>query len=637
MNKRECQPQVTVMNHKPNTTTVKEIAMSRHRSILRAALAAVLIYIYCSPTFAVDYSVFSGYSDSDYEDHGKYRMFGLMDSLEGMGLTRTRFVDASPWQFYENSFRSYSPFDPYWPYDAFRADYSTVTAFCGPAGTFKNTSTNQFYFLLRARDSFEGSTAITNDIVRLGESPGWFWNDSYSGYCRYFMALGSNTIAMGPAMSDNGYPTYSRPDLLDTTNPNDANPDKIWRSVMTNGLRMVMGHTDYAYTSVLDRGKWQRFKEYHDMGYSIAFSFASTALDAHPYNKPVVLTLGYNDTECSNIRYESELQTGRSSVALYTNVVPHIHCYWWGADRVRNVNGWYIWDGAGQTGTSNAGASETAALPRVAWAYESSDAGAAEDVTLEKYLKAFGAESSTMLFDPHQERATYKIADGRQLSIDRRTDCLLYRDAEVSALTGPSELSQDECIKRATSFLIGNKIVGPDEVVVDSVIKEGQVTITDQGAGNGSGSSRPHVARYTVVLKRNIGELPILTNDMDTIRVEIGQNGKIASLVSRYMYGRKVNQVESVAGALPNTEQAKTTLSTMGDIKSLRAGILPMSDGTYIPVYEVATVTFDDGQFPQPRVSYLRMDTLEPICGENSPADADPELESSVAAPATGN
>jgi hypothetical protein len=208
---------------------------------------------------------------------------------------------------------------------------------------------------------------------------------------------------------------------------------------------------------------------------------------------------------------------------------------------------------------------------------------------------------------------------------------LLYRDASVQAQTGPAGLSQEECIDRATSFLVGNKIVGPDEVKVDSIIRENYM-VTADGKGS-SNDSQPQVARYTVVFKRNIGELPILTNDADTIRVEIGRNGKIASLISRYKYGRKVSRLASMKGALASVRQATTTLSATGDIKNVRAGMLPMSDGTYLPVYEVASVTFPDGLLPRPQITYRRMDTLQIVDKDAASAGDVSVLESDEATP----
>ena len=276
MNKRECQPQAIVMNREPNTTIIKEIAMKRCRSILLAALAMVLIH--CSLTqadYCFGYSIFNGFNNEDYESCGKYQIQGIVDALEGMGLSACKRIGSTPWQFHENSFIDSSP-----SYDSIRADYSTVTVHCGHAGTFRDAWTNEFYFLIRARDEWQGSTAITSDIVRLGESYGYLLGDAYPGYCRYLMALGCNTIAIGPPMSADGQPTYSRPDLFDKTNPDHASPFKIWRPVMTDGLRMAMGYTDYSYASSDDYSKWLRLKDYHNMGYSIARSFAYTALDA---------------------------------------------------------------------------------------------------------------------------------------------------------------------------------------------------------------------------------------------------------------------------------------------------------------------------------------------------------------------
>ncbi len=594
--------------------------MNRLHSILPAAL--VLVLVHCLVTSAVDYSIFAGYDDTDYGNYGKYKVFGLMDAFDEMGLTPYKCLTSTPWQFYENMF-----VDQYWTYqypgfDSERADYSTLTVHCGHAGTFKDASTNTFYCVMRAKGEWGGSNAITSDILRLGESEGYFWGDPYPGYCRYFMALGCNTVAIGPAMSDNGHPTFSRPDLFSKTNPNHADPNNIWKPVMTNGLRMVMGHTDYEYGSIYDQSKYRRFKEYHDLGYSIAWSFANTALDAYSNHKPVVLTLGQDRNECIAIMNEPDFQTGRP------NGANELYCRWWGADRVRNYDGWYVWSGANGAGAADAGAGETAPLPSAGWAYDSSDSTAVEDATLVKYLTVLGVKNSAMLYDSPKERTIYKIADGRQVSIDRRTDCLLYQDTSVLALSGPSGLSGEECIDRAMSFLIGNKIVGPNEVEVDSVVKESYMMAAKQGTEDGSYSSQPQVARYTVVFKRNVGELPVLTDDTDTIRVEIGQNGKVASLVSRYKYGRTISKVESLKGALPNVQQAKIMLSTAGDIKSIKAGMLPMPDGTYLPVYEVVTVTLVDGLLPRPQITYHRMDTLEPVDRENASTGDDYQLGS---------
>lgn len=627
MNQRECQPQAIVMNHAPSTTVVKEIAMRRCRSILLAALATTLIH--CSLTQAdscFGYSIFDGFNNEDYECCAKYQIQGIVDALEAMGLSACKRIASTPWQFYENSF-----IDSYSPYDSIRADYSTVTVHCGHAGTFRDAGTNEFYFLIGARDEWQGSTAITSDIVRLGESYGYLPGDTYPGYCRYFMALGCNTIAIGPAMSADGQPTYSRPDLFDTTNPSHANPFKIWRPVMTDGLRMAMGYTDYSYASSDDYGKWLRLKDYHNMGYSIARSFAYTALDAHGDQKPVVLTMGEDQSECEEITNEWDFHTDRPRGNNY------LYYTWWGTNRVRDYDGSYVWDGASRTlrgpDKASAGVDEAAPLPTAGWVYKSRDSGTAEEASLLRYLNLFGCKGSTTLYAPLQDRASYKIVDGREVSLNRRTDSLCYRDAEALAMTGASKLTEAQCVDRATSFLVGNQIIGPDEVQVDSVISETHMAATAQEIVDGSYSSEPQVARYTVVFKRNIGELPILTNDVDTIRVEIGQNGKITSLISRYKYGRKITKLNSVKGALPNIRQARTMLATAGDVKRIKAGMLPMPDGTYLPVYEVTTVTFPDGLLPCPQITYRRMDTLEPVDRASPSAGDNHELESDEASP----
>ncbi|MBN1506410.1 MAG: hypothetical protein JW955_06170 [Sedimentisphaerales bacterium] len=590
--------------------------MNRHKFVVLAALATILIH--ASLTLAVDYFIASGYTDSEYNDYGWCKVAGLVDAFNGIGLTQYKLVGASPWQFYENSLMPSSNLR--WPFDAIRADYATLGVFCGHAGTFKDKSANKFCLFLQARDAFGGTDVIAGEMMALGESLSR--DSAYPGYCRYFMALGCNTVAMGPAMSDAGNPTFSRPDLYDRTNSNHADPAKIWWPVMTDGLRMVMGFTDYSYSGNLDRGKWQKFKTYYDMGGSIAWSFANTALDASSYHKPVVLTQGRDGDECLSIENEHYFRTYRP------NGNGTFRWHWWGSDRVRSFNGYYVWDGPDPAGASNGGADRTTDLPSEGWVYESSDAGAGEDPTIERYLAALGAESNAMLFDAPRERATYKIADGRQLSVDRRSGCLLYQDAQVSALNGPSGLSQDECIELARSFLIDSKIVGPNEVVVDSVVTETYMTVTDRQSDPASQNPEPQVARYTVVLKRNLGELPILTNDTDTIRVEIGQNGKIASLVSSYKYGRRVSKVESVKGALPDTWQARAVFAKSGSIQNIRAGMLPMPDGTYVPVYEVAAVTFPDGRLPVAQITCHRMDTLEPVVGDEASAGDDHTLGS---------
>jgi len=581
--------------------------MYRSKSILRAALAIVLIH--ASLTLAVGYALFSGYNDEEYHSYGKYKMFGLIDAFDGMGLQRDRYMASTPWQFHENSFidgyRDYS----YPEFDSARADYSTVTVHCGHAGTFRDPYTKDFYLIMQARDLWQGSDVITSGILRLGESYGYFYDDIYRGYCRYFLALGCNTVTLGPPMSDSGTPTYSRPDLFDKYNPNHANPFKIWGPVMTDGLRLVMGHTDFAYGSDRDRDKWRRFKDYRDSGYSIAWAFANTALDAHDNHKPVVMAMGNDLDECVAITNERNFQTSRPSGNNW------LYYIWWGSDRVRNYNGPYVWSQANEAGNVSAGSdisvNESTRLPTAAWSYESTDSATAEDEALVRYLDVFGLQSTTTLFGRFKEQATYKISDKRQICINRGSGSLYYQDAGVLAQTGPCGLSQDECILQASAFLLGNKIVGPNEVEIDSVISVNWMAATTDEIATGSYSSNPVIARYIIVFKRKLGNLPVLTNDTDTIRVEIGQNGKIASLVSHYKYGRRISALEATKGRLPNVRQAKAALSPSGVVRNVKAGILPADDGTYLPVYEVTTLASGDELLPRPQVTYHRMDTLE--------------------------
>jgi len=190
---------------------------------------------------------------------------------------------------------------------------------------------------------------------------------------------------------------------------------------------------------------------------------------------------------------------------------------------------------------------------------------------------------------------------------------LCYQDADVLSRTGPCELSEEECILRASTFLLGNKIVGPNEVEIERVISVNCMVATTDEIASESYSCEPTVTRYVVVFKRKLGELPILTNETDTIRVEVGQNGKIASLVSRYKYGRRTRMREATKGKLPNVRQAKVAFSALGAVRNVQAGILPMPDGTYLPAYEVTSLAPRDELFPRPQITYHRVDTLELI------------------------
>ena len=597
--------------------------MKKFSSILLTAL--IITVLHGSLASSATYSVFSGYDDSDYQT-GKYKMLGLLDAFDALGLNRVKYINSTTWQFYENTL-----VDRYWTYtypqfDSCRADYPTLSAFVGHAGTFKDRSANDFYFTMKCRDSWQGISRITSDTLRLGEACGYFSNDQYQGLCRYFMALGCNTIAIGPAMDDDDYPTYSRPDLFNKYNSNHANPFKIWRPVMTNGLRMAMGFTDYSYRQSSDRGKWKKFKDYWFSGQSIARSFAYTALDAHRWHKPVVLAMGANSSECEAIMNERSFRSSRPSGKS------NIRYTWWGSSRVRDYDGRYVWDNGDIADGPRGLADEAAPLPSDSAIYESIDSTDREDATLLRYLDLFGFKSSASLYDPLKDRAVYTIDEKRQVCINNRTGSLYYHDADVSALTGPCQLSKDECIDRAVSVLIDSQIVSPTEVEVDSVISEHYMVATTDGTDNASGSE-PKVARYTVVFKRKLGGLPILTNDTDTIRVEIGQSGKVASLVSHYRYGRKTVKAAPVQGTLPAVSEAKARLSTDGTIRDVQAGMLPLVDGTYIPVYEVTTLKSGPDMLTQPEVTYYAMDTLEVIdLGDGDAADGY-ELEDDGPAP----
>jgi len=79
----------------------------------------------------------------------------------------------------------------------------------GPTVTLRDCSVGEFYALLGTHNWRNGENSTTSDSMLLGESWG-----VYPGYCRYFFALGNDLLAKGPAMSDDGYPTFSWPAWL---------------------------------------------------------------------------------------------------------------------------------------------------------------------------------------------------------------------------------------------------------------------------------------------------------------------------------------------------------------------------------------------------------------------------------------
>jgi hypothetical protein len=109
--------------------------------------------------------------------------------------------------------------------------------------------------------------------------------------------------------------------------------------------------------------------------------------------------------------------------------------------------------------------------------------------------------------------------------------------------------------------------------------------------------------------------------------IELGGDGDVASLVSHYKYGRTVRTGGSFKPRFTTVDRAKAVFSATLPGEGVKAGLLPMQDGTYVPVYEVTTVTVDAQGTPNPRTEYFRADTLERVHASQTTPAAGYEVE----------
>ncbi len=597
--------------------------MSMREGSLCSVLAAVLVL--CSLSWASTFSLYSGFSDEQWDQVAKYHQWGLMDAFNAIGLTRLKYVPSTPREFEENAF-----VPEYWKYthpefDSVEADAATLTVHSGHGGTFKQTFEDSFDFMMQPKSAWNGIEMISGSIMGLGESQGYYAGDAYPGYCRYFMAMGCNTLAVGPAMSDDGHPTYSRPDLFDKYNSRHADPYKIWRKAMTDGLRMVMGFTDYSYGTPFDRENWGRFQDYYQKGYSIATCFAYTALNAHSAHKPVVVVQAETIEAChAMLDNEHDFKTDRPRSG--PGAPQYLACYWWGGDRVKAYDGPYVWSGSGGGDVKGGAAAASCAV------YQGTDSKEQEQAAMTRFLHALGIQGDVGFSSTLRKQALYHVDDKRFVWVDSGSGHLYYRDTRCQeGDVHPCRLAQEQAVDIASSFLATSQIVGKDEVAVDRVISVNRMVATKEEILSDTRTSDPEVARYIVVFKRNLGTLPILTERCDTVMVEVDPDGEVASLVSHYKCGRTVKKVASLKSRFANLDIAKASLAATLAAKDVKAGILPLEDGVYVPVYEVTTLGIAADGTPNPRIDYLRMDTLQPIEGSQAGPAQGYELEENTA------
>lgn len=174
-------------------------------------------------------------------------------------------------------------------------------------------------------------------------------------------------------------------------------------------------------------------------------------------------------------------------------------------------------------------------------------------------------------------------------------------------------LTKEECIDKAFSLLLDHSIVTQKEVELNSVISICQMVASEEEISTGVFNSEPEVIGYISVFKRKLGGLPILSNRVDTIKVEISGNGEVASLISNYKHGRILTERQLVQPLFATVKETKESLSWMGTIDDIEAGLLPLEDGDYVPVYKVTTLDAGSTSLPSLTVQYLRQDTLEQV------------------------
>lgn len=584
------------------------------RAYVLNAFALVLTIVSTGTAVNLDYGMYSGLNDEDYQK-AKYMQFGWRDAFNQLGLSQHKYIGSVPWQWYENSFvPSYRSYEiP--QFDSARADYSALTVYVGHSGTFQDARTKDFFFLMETRNSWNEVSYFTSDMVRLGESLGYLPDDDYPGYCRYVLALGCNAVAMGPAVFDGEHATYSRPDLFNPDHPDHANPFLIWGPVMTDGVRLVLGHTDYTYFSgSTDQDKYRRFADLLGGDCSIAEAFARTSREAFDAQKPVVIAQGATLQECESIIEDEDAFSNDRPLG---NAVRLLYC--WYEDRVLEHSDSSktrkVAANSHAVARSDKSISEISALPDTLALYTSEDSDEVQTETLRKYMHLLGVDKFDAVHGDAKTRKTLcKVDEDRKVVIDSRRGSLYYRDTKAArTYKGTCQLSKSECIDQALQLLVKNDIVAPEELCVNKTIAVSRWAATANEVASNVYTSSPEIVRYIVVLKRKLGALPILSNDADTITVEIGATGDLVSLTSEYAYGRTVTAQHAVAPIFRTVDEAKSGLPSVGAIRDLRTGLLADEDGGYLPVYEVITMANSSGLTPRPDVTYYRVDTLEEV------------------------
>jgi hypothetical protein len=578
-------------------------------------LAVAIVFIISSPLLSADYGIYCGDNDADYEIT-KYKQWALMNVFDSMGLNKGGYWWSNPWYFHENS-----EVESYWTYtypgfDSAMSDSTCVTVIDAHSGTYKDFSTNNYYFVIGTRYEWNGYNNISNlenygAVLRLGESSSYFGNDSYEGYCRYLILLGCNSVALGPASTSMGHITFSRPDLFQKDNSNHANLFKIWEPVMTDGLRLVLGYTNFAYSSTADYDNWVKFKDYYEKGCSIAQCFAETSLDADSRHIPVALSQGPSSEDCFKI-----IDNERTFV---TSRPRGTESKWWYAYRYwhrepLSDNSRALYRSGATSFEKDVFSNDTKHLSRSDYIYESTDSKKTEAEFSRRYLDSLGLGNANTMYEQRKEQTIYRLYSQDEARLDHRDGSFYYRNPEAYISKEDSViLTRDECIDRAFSLLVDHSIVTPMEIELDSVISIRQMAASEEEIATGVFNSEPEVIGYISVFKRKVGRLPILSNQVDTIKIEITRDGEVASLVSNYKHGRVLTEREAVQAPFTTVKEAQESLSWMGPVDDVEAGLLPMENGDYVPVYKVTTLDVDSTSSLHPEVQYLRQDTLEPV------------------------
>lgn len=570
-------------------------------------LAMAIVFIISSPLLSADYGIYCGNNDADHEIT-KYKQWALMDVFDSLGLSKDGYWWSSPYYSWEDS-------DISWSSDAFdsdRTDHSCVTVIDGRARTGKDPYTNDFFFQIETHYRWNGEKHISNlwrygAPLRLGESYGW-----HKGNCRYLMVLGSNTVAIGPARTSSYGLTFTRPDLFQTGNSDHANPYEIWGPVMTDGVRMVLGFTGAAYSSPSDEENWKRFKYYFDMGYSIAESFAHASIDADGRQIPVALAQGRSITACSNTIFNERYFT--SSRPFSNRYQPrYMKCFYWYLEPLSDYNRRF-YSSSDLAHEKDVLAGDVDPLNHSNYIYESFDSKKTETEYQKRYLDIFGLGETDPMYEQRKKQTIYQLDDSDEARVDHQDGSFSYRNPRAYESNEDSiMLTKEECIDKAFSLLLDHSIVTQKEVELDSVISICQMVASEEEISTGVFNSEPEVIGYISVFKRKLGGLPILSNRVDTIKVEISGNGEVASLISNYKHGRILTERQLVQPLFATVKETKESLSWMGTIDDIEAGLLPLEDGDYVPVYKVTTLDAGSTSLPSLTVQYLRQDTLEQV------------------------